>query len=57
MPSYTARKAERDKLHGWADGMSALRFGKAMASLHKQIRIEGAVMRRYEFVHSRTSPK
>ncbi len=45
-----ARKAERDKLHGWADGMSALRFGKAMASLHKQIRIEGAVMRRYEFV-------
>lgn len=45
-----ARKAERTKLHGWADGMSVLRFGKVMAFLNKQIRVEGAVMCRYEFV-------
>lgn len=30
--------------------MSALRFGKVMALLNKQIRVEGAVMYRHEFV-------
>lgn len=44
------RKAERAKLHGWADGMSGLRFGQVMAVLNKQIRVNGKVMPKYEFV-------
>lgn len=45
-----ARNAKRAKLHGWAGGMSALRFGQVMAALDKQIRVEGTVMRKHEFV-------
>lgn len=45
-----ARKTERDKLRGWADDMSALRFGKVMAFLNKQVLVEGNAMHRHEFV-------
>lgn len=44
------REAERNKLLGWADGMSDLRFGNVMKTLDVLIRLDGILMTKREFV-------
>ena len=48
-----AEQAARAKYLGWADQMTAMRFGKVSSVLDVLIRVDGKVMTKREFVISR----
>lgn len=45
----------KDRAHfdGWADNMTALKFGKVFASMNKLIRVDGKILYDYEFIKYR----
>lgn len=43
-------QAEKAKYLGWADSMTAMKFGKVKACLEKLVRLDGRVMTKREFV-------
>lgn len=44
------KRAEKEKLLGWADNMTDLRFGKVMSTLETPIRWNGKIMAKYQFI-------
>ena len=44
------KRAEKEKLLGWADDMADLRFGKVMSTLETPIRWNGKIMPKYQFI-------
>ena len=44
---------DRALFDGWADGMTALKFGKVFASMNKLIRVDGKILYDYEFIKYR----